>query len=249
MPLSQSLLQPPILANAGRLAIIAPNKAFVRELRRAAETPLPFRQKGVLFDIAPVYGNNDITVIGPLFGAPLAVACAECLIANGVRQILLCGSVGAFEASQRPLRIGDYLVPRGAISEDGTSRLYGGEELHSLAPDAGQIHFENVLRSHITSEVHEGIIWTTDAPYRETPEKVAAFTSRGAIAVEMEYAALLSLCKAHDISFSAAFFVSDIVGTEWRKGFAKLSDDATLTMLAKGILEVAREMSHDDQNK
>ena len=42
-----------------------------------------------------------------------------------------------------------------------------------------------------------GATWTTDAPYRETDDAIAAMTAKGLLAVEMEAAALYAFAAAH----------------------------------------------------
>ena len=44
--------------------------------------------------------------------------------------------------------------------------------------------------------IHRGISWTTDAPYRETERDIAAARAEGALAVEMEAAALYAFAHA-----------------------------------------------------
>jgi purine-nucleoside phosphorylase len=44
--------------------------------------------------------------------------------------------------------------------------------------------------------VHRGAAWTTDAPYRESEEAIAAAREHGALAVEMEAAALYAFARA-----------------------------------------------------
>src|SRR5207244_13069130 len=41
--------------------------------------------------------------------------------------------------------------------------------------------------------VQQGLIWTTDAPYRETPLKIQQFEEAGVHAVDMEMAALFAV--------------------------------------------------------
>ncbi|MGH7211348.1 MAG: hypothetical protein ACREF1_07805, partial [Acetobacteraceae bacterium] len=44
--------------------------------------------------------------------------------------------------------------------------------------------------------VHRGTSWTTDAPFRETEQAIAAAAADGALAVEMEAAALYAFARA-----------------------------------------------------
>jgi purine-nucleoside phosphorylase len=44
--------------------------------------------------------------------------------------------------------------------------------------------------------MHRGMVWTTDAPYRETEDAIEAARAQGALAVEMEAAALYAFARA-----------------------------------------------------
>jgi purine-nucleoside phosphorylase len=48
----------------------------------------------------------------------------------------------------------------------------------------------------INEPVERGATWTTDAPYRETVDAIAAARADGILAVEMEAAALYAFAKA-----------------------------------------------------
>jgi purine-nucleoside phosphorylase len=68
--------------------------------------------------------------------------------------------------------------------------------------------------------VHPGSVWTTDAPYRETPSRVRDYQARGALAVEMEFSALCAAGKFLNAAVGGALVVSDtLFGGRWRPGF------------------------------
>jgi purine-nucleoside phosphorylase len=48
----------------------------------------------------------------------------------------------------------------------------------------------------LTEPVERGATWTTDAPYRETAEAIAAAREKGLLAVEMEAAGLYAFAQA-----------------------------------------------------
>ena len=48
--------------------------------------------------------------------------------------------------------------------------------------------------------MHRGTSWTTDAPYRETEAAIDAARAQGALAVEMEAAALYAFSRARGAS-------------------------------------------------
>jgi nucleoside phosphorylase len=60
----------------------------------------------------------NLTLVGPFIGAPYAVMILETLIARGVRKILFFGWCGAISPD---VKIGDIIIPTGAIIDEGTS--------------------------------------------------------------------------------------------------------------------------------
>ena len=75
------------------------------------------------------------------------------------------------------------------------------------------------IKSTLTT-YHEGLVWTTDAAFRETREAVVSFQERGVLAVEMELSALLSVGIFHDVDVSALLVVSDELSSlTWKPGF------------------------------
>ena len=86
--------------------------------------------------------------------------------------------------------------------------------------------------------VERGATWTTDAPFRETPEAIAAMTAEGLLAVEMEAAALYAFAR-RAASRCCALPTSPI---RWRSvdgDFEKGEADGTVDALAV-IVEAAR---------
>ena len=141
----------------------------------------------------------------------------EPLIAWGAREILFMGWCGAISPR---VEIGDIIVPTEAVIDEGTSPGYGAAALEIAHP-------AETLRRRITSalsargrEFHEGPVWSTDAIYRETPEKVARFQARNALAVEMEVSALFTVGRFRGVQVGAVLVVSDELTTfSWKPGF------------------------------
>jgi len=69
-------------------------------------------------------------------------------------------------------------------------------------------------------DFHSGKIWTTDAVYRETREKVENYQKQGVLAVEMEVSALFSAAQFRQVELCAMLVVSDELSSlKWRPGF------------------------------
>jgi uridine phosphorylase len=162
------------------------------------------------------YDSISIALVGPMLGAPQAVMVLEKLIALGVGSFIAVGWCGSLHAE---VHIGDVVLPTGAISEEGTSRHYPvavadpgpSPELFSTLRDA--------LRKN-SLKTHEGKVWSIDAPYRETVEKVLTYRRQGILAVDMEASALFTVAHYRRIRLAMALIVSDDLSTlKWIHGF------------------------------
>jgi uridine phosphorylase len=61
-----------------------------------------------------------------------------------------------------------------------------------------------------------GKTWTTDAPYRETPNKIAARRAEGCLTVEMESASLMAVAEFRGVILGQALYGGDdLSGAEW----------------------------------
>jgi purine-nucleoside phosphorylase len=160
--------------------------------------------------------HPHICLAGPMVGAPYAVMLAESLIAWGARQILFLGWCGAIS---RTVQIGDIVAPTSALIDEGTSRHYL-PDIRESAPAAALVEHVSVICASDGLLIHKGPVWTTDAPYRETRDKVRAYQSQGVLAVEMEASGLFSLGAFRKADVAALLVVSDdLSDLSWRAGF------------------------------
>jgi uridine phosphorylase len=131
-------------------------------------------------------------IVGCAVGAPFAVLIAEELFACGCRLLLSLTSAGQIAAAgPTPY----FVVIERALRDEGTSyhyaapAEYGEADPHLVRQAAGALQNAG-LRAIV------GATWTTDAPFRETEDAIAAAKSRGILAVEMEAAALYAFAAA-----------------------------------------------------
>jgi uridine phosphorylase len=154
---------------------------------------------------------------GPFLGAPQAVMGLEKLIVLGARRIWVLGWCGSL---QPHLRIGDMVIPTRAISEEGTSTHYPLGDRPAKTDEA----LNSMLETQLNNKGHaysKGMIWTTDAPYRETFGKVRRYQSSGVLAVEMEMSALMTVAAFRGVSLAALLLVSDeLFDLKWHHGFS-----------------------------
>ncbi len=145
-------------------------------------------------------------------GAPLAAGLLEEAIAMGCRAFVVCGGAGAL---REDLTIGHLVVVQSALRDEGTSHHYlPASRWIDLDPAATRI-LEQTLTEHGVPFV-TGPTWTTDAPYRETPAKIAARRAEGCITVEMEAAALTAVAQFRGLPLAQVLYGGDDLTGETR---------------------------------
>ena len=193
----------------------------------------------VLHDLAffRIYqvSGGAITLCGPFLGAPQAVMGVEKLIALGAKRVWVLGWCGSL---QPDLRIGDLVIPTEAVSEEGTSQHYPiGDNLATTDGGLNQ-RLETALQKDGYA-FKKGPVWTTDAPYRETPGKIRAYRDKGVLAVEMEMSALMTLAVFRSIRLTGLLVVSDeLFDLKWRTGFGDPKFKAISRRAAELLLQL-----------
>lgn len=156
--------------------------------------------------------GQRLAVLRSGVGAPLAGGLLEEVIAMGCRFFVVCGGAGSLH---RDLTLGHFVVVATALRDEGTS-------FHYLPPgrtidadhDARRV-LEDVLTSRQAPYV-AGLTWTTDAPYRETPAKIAARRDEGCLTVEMEASALAAIARFRGVPLAQVVYCGDdLSGTTW----------------------------------
>jgi purine-nucleoside phosphorylase len=151
-----------------------------------------------------------------MVGAPYATILLENLIAWGARKIFFLGWCGAISEK---VKIGDIILPTSAIVDEGTSSHYNLNNSTSSPTPMLVTHILEYLQQK-NIKFHHGTIWSTDAIYRETRDKVQYFQKQDVLAVDMETSSLFSVAKFRDVDISAILVVSDELSTlQWRTGF------------------------------
>ncbi len=178
--------------------------------------------------LVPEKNPMGFSVAGPYMGAPYAVMLLESLIAKGAASVIILGWCGGLTSD---LATGDLVVVEKALVDEGTSRHYMDFSRTGSSPDHPEVLSDRPLTrtlcDHLTASGHTAhtgaAIWTTDAIYRETPEKVAWFREKGACAVEMECSALFAAAAFRNVPIAALLVVSDSLAAKdgWDPGFKK----------------------------
>ncbi len=158
------------------------------------------------------YNDKRIAVMTPGLSAPFSAAILEFAIANGCKKFLAVGHCGVLDET---IARNQLIVPTSAIRDEGTSYhyIYPSREV--------EVNLELVLKIKTILDKKKiqyiaGKTWTTDAYYRETPERIKKRKSEGALTVEMEAAALLAVAQFRGVRLGYILAGGDDVsGLEW----------------------------------
>lgn len=146
-------------------------------------------------------------------GAPTAGMSLEIAIELGVEKILIIGTCGLLNSE---IQSGDIILPTEFIREEGTSMHY----LPSNTSINTNHSFNKNISEHLNSHqipFHSGLHWTTDAPFRETADKISQYSKKGCYSVDMETSALFSIAQFHQKAIGAILVGSDYLSeNEWR---------------------------------
>jgi len=156
------------------------------------------------------YQSEEIAIIHGKLGSPACAGFLDELIALGAQDIIFCGGGGAL---RKDLSVGKLIVVKDAIRDEGTS-------YHYIKPSRIIEANPNVYQ-HIMKKLDEfgvghmlGRVWTTDAFFRETKEKINLRIQEEALIVEMEQAAMIAVAKHRNVSYGAIIYAGDDVSSE-----------------------------------
>ena len=176
----------------------------------------------------------ELGLIGCAVGSSFAVLVAEELFACGCKLLISVTSAGQLVELRPPPYF--VLIER-ALRDEGTSYHYLPPAEFSGVNSALLQAMENAFAG-LRVPVERGAVWTTDAPFRETPSAIACMKAKGLLAVEMEAAALYAFAEARGKPVLCFAHVTNQMATvsgDFEKGEA----DGTVDALAL-IAAVAR---------
>ena len=181
-----------------------------------------------------VYEGKRLAFFHPGIGAPLATGLMEEMIARGCRKFVACGGCGVLS---KEIAVGHLLVPVAALRDEGTSYHYLPPSREIAMDPQVLAAIEAVLQQHGLDYLRTKT-WTTDAIYRETREKTAAYLAEGCLTVEMETAAFLAVARFRKVAFGQILYGGDAVLAEAWDGRTWTSRDA----IRRNLFDLAAEM-------
>lgn len=188
----------------------------------------------------PIYrftAYPDVLLTLGQVGCPACAGNLDLFHAMGITKVMFCGGGGVLD---RNIEVGQILVVEGAIRDEGFSYQY-------IAPSR-VIYTDRETNDKITRYLKEneipylqGLTWTTDAIFRETPDRIALRKEEGAKIVEMEQAGCIAVAQFRHFSYGALIYGGDdLSGEEWsNRGWrSREGIRYDLVQLCRKLLEV-----------
>lgn len=151
------------------------------------------------------YKGTKIAFFMSCVGAPACTVGYEEISVMGLEKLILFGTCGVLDKDIKDCSI---IIPTSAIRDEGTSYHYIKESEEISVNELFIDLFEDVLEEHNYTH-KKGKVWTTDAPYRETKNKMNKRKQQGCICVDMECSAMSAVSKFRNKEFFQFFYAAD----------------------------------------
>ena len=151
------------------------------------------------------YKGHSLALFMSRVGAPACIVQYEELFAMGLEKVVVFGTCGVLDSKIDDLAI---IIPNAAIRDEGTSYHYmkASDEVKTNPKYVDE--FIKLLDEHKYSYTI-GKTWTTDAPYRETRNKVLKRKEQGCVCVDMECSAIFALAEFRNKEVFQFFYAAD----------------------------------------
>lgn len=193
------------------------------------EAPLMFNHnRGLWGYTGAAPDGRPLTIQATGMGGPSAAIVLAELIALGARRAIRVGTCGALAPG---LALGELLIAREAICADGTSRALGaGDRV------AGDRLLTASLERHAPG-ARAGRIVSMDLFY-DTGQTAGQWGAAGALAMEMEAAALFAVGGDADVSVACVLTVTDTFDGDGKR--ERIDDDSLIARAeAMGAVAIA----------
>ncbi len=168
------------------------------------QTPKMFNHNRGLWGYTGEAADGSLmTIQSTGMGGPSTAIVASELIELGARRLLRIGTCGGLQPRRA---LGDLVLAREAIADDGTSRALGAGNRVPASPAL----LGALRRSAPGVSAIEGPVVSTDLFY-DAEDREAAWLGAGALAVEMEAATLFALAARRGVDAGCALLVADLL--------------------------------------
>ncbi len=164
------------------------------------------------FTVYSFSAKPDVLLTLGQMGCPACGGNLDLFNAMGIKKVMFCGGGGVLN---KGIEVGQVLVVDGAIRDEGFSYQY--------IPASRVIYTNPSVIEKIISYLDKrkisylrGLVWTTDAIFRETPDRIELRKKEGAQIVEMEQAGCIAVAQYRKFAYGALIYGGDdLSGNDW----------------------------------
>lgn len=157
-------------------------------------------------------GGIDVAFISGQ-GSSMAACMAERLRVYGAKAIIRVGTCGALS---KKIKLWNPIITTACFSSEGTS----GHYLPKGYPIISDFDLNTILIKRLNDvgiNHQQGVTVTTDGRWREDPELLKELSQIGAVSIEMETAAIFSVCQFRKLPVAAINIPADLPADEDNK--------------------------------
>lgn len=183
------------------------------------------------------FADTDILITLGAVGCPACAGNLDLFHAMGVDKVMFCGGGGVLD---RNIEVGQIFVVDGAIRDEGFSYHYIKPSKYIYTDKNVTDKIVRYLKKNDISYL-QGLVWTTDAIFRETADRIAQRKEEGAKIVEMEQAGCIAVSQYRGFDYGALIYGGDDVSQEeWSKRGWRSREGIRydLVMLCKELVKV-----------
>ncbi len=178
--------------------------------------------------------DTDVLITLGAVGGPACGGNLDLFNAMGITKVMFCGGGGVLDKN---IEVGQILVVDGAIRDEGFSYHYIEPSRYIYTKEEVTGRIVQYLEQNDISYIR-GLTWTTDAMFRETPDRIAKRKEEGAKIVEMEQAGCIAVSQFRGFAYGALIYGGDDVSQDEWSERSREGIRYDLVMLCKKLVEV-----------
>lgn len=188
---------------------------------------------------------TPVTLMYSGMGSPAAANALEMASANGARRVVVFGACGGIDVG---VGVGDLIVATGAVRGEGTSDYYAPPEFPAGFDLDLSARLWQGASDGYEGTCHRGVVYTTDAGYRQGPEVYERFAGL-ILGVESECAAVAVAGARLGLEVAALLFCTDnpALASEADRQYSGLADVRVCRAFEAGLAVVIDALARDSR--
>ncbi len=170
------------------------------------------------FPYRVMYKDAQLSLLMPYYGAPATIVAFEIAIAYKINKFIIVGEAAAIDPK---IKLADLVLPTWGIREEGTSYHY---KPHDYIPKLDNYIQKELIKTikerGYENKLHIGGVWSIDAFFRETEDKIEEYRNKGILCLDMESTALMTVADYRNVDIAILLVISDLLyGEKWISGW------------------------------